>query len=201
MVLVRVRGLGDVYQRQLYALLVSGLVYRDLTLAKLRHAAIEAGISTGVVLLIIMASRIVGWVVTYEQLPAAFTKFATETLQSPWLIILAMNRFLTRWGARNAQVMTDSSIQTLSAVSEALETYRETTVLHRRDLYVSRYERLVGRYAVATANQSYIMEIPKYVLDNVKEARRPLCNEGVDGLLCNEGVDGLLMACVWATVQ
>jgi ABC-type bacteriocin/lantibiotic exporter with double-glycine peptidase domain len=81
------------------------------------------------------------------------------------VIILAMNRFLTRWGARNAQVMTDSSIQTLSAVSEALETYRETTVLHRRDLYVSRYERLVGRYAVATANQSYIMEIPKYVLE------------------------------------
>ena len=81
------------------------------------------------------------------------------------VIILLMNRFLTRWGARNAQVMTDSSIQTLSAVSEALETYRETTVLHRRDLYVSRYEGLVGRYAVATANQSYIMEIPKYVLE------------------------------------
>lgn len=81
------------------------------------------------------------------------------------VIILLMNRFLTRWGARNAQVMTDSSIQTLSAVSEALETYREATVLHRRDLYVSRYEGLVGRYAVATANQSYIMEIPKYVLE------------------------------------
>ena len=81
------------------------------------------------------------------------------------VIILTMNRFLTRWGARNAQVMTDSSIQTLSAVSEALETYRETTVLHRRDLYAARYEQLVGRYAVATANQSYLMEIPKYVLE------------------------------------
>ncbi len=75
----------------LYALVVSGVVYRDLNLDKLKHAAMEAGISTGVVLLIIMASSIVGWVVTYEQLPAAFTKFATETLQQPWLIILAMN--------------------------------------------------------------------------------------------------------------
>jgi tripartite ATP-independent transporter DctM subunit len=75
----------------LYALLVSGAVYRDLTVAKLRHAAMEAGISTGVVLLIIMASSIVGWVVTYEQLPAAFTQFATQTLKDPWLIILAMN--------------------------------------------------------------------------------------------------------------
>ena len=75
----------------LYALVVSGIVYRDLTWKKMQHAAIEAGISTGVVLLIIMASSIVGWVVTYEQLPAAFTRFATETLQQPWLIILAMN--------------------------------------------------------------------------------------------------------------
>ena len=80
-------------------------------------------------------------------------------------IILVMHRVLTGWGARNASVMTDTSIQTLSAVSEALETYRETTVLNRRELYVSRYERLIGRYAVATANQSYIMEIPKYVLE------------------------------------
>ena len=75
----------------LYALLVAGLIYRDLTLAKIRAAAIEAGISTGVVLLIIMASSIVGWIVTYEQLPAEFTRYAKETLQSPWLIILAMN--------------------------------------------------------------------------------------------------------------
>ena len=51
----------------------------------------EAGISTGVVLLIIMASSVVGWIVTYEQLPAAFTLYAKETLREPWLIILAMN--------------------------------------------------------------------------------------------------------------
>lgn len=81
------------------------------------------------------------------------------------ITILAMNRILTRWGARNARVMTDASIQTLTAVSEALETYRETTVLNRRDLYISRYERLIGRFAGATANQQYIMEIPKYVLE------------------------------------
>jgi len=43
------------------------------------------------VLLIIMASSVVGWIVTYEQLPAEFTRFATEVLKSPWLIILAMN--------------------------------------------------------------------------------------------------------------
>jgi TRAP-type transport system large permease protein len=75
----------------LYALVVSAAVYRDLNLGKLKSAAIEAGISTGVVLLIIMASSVVGWIVTYEQLPAAFTQYATHTLREPWLIILAMN--------------------------------------------------------------------------------------------------------------
>jgi ATP-binding cassette subfamily C protein len=81
------------------------------------------------------------------------------------IVILASHRVLTTWGARNARTMTESSIETLSAVSEALETYRETTVLNRRDLYINRYEKLIGRYAGATANQQYIMEIPKYVLE------------------------------------
>ena len=81
------------------------------------------------------------------------------------ITIMATNRILTRWGARNARVMTEASIQTLTAVSEALETYRETTVLNRRDLYILRYERLIGRFAGATANQQYIVEVPKYVLE------------------------------------
>lgn len=80
-------------------------------------------------------------------------------------VILFSNRILTRWGARNARTMTEASIATLSAVSEALNTYRETTVLNRRDLYIDRYEGLIGRFAGATANQQYLMEVPKYVLE------------------------------------
>lgn len=80
-------------------------------------------------------------------------------------VILIMHKALTSWGARNAQAMTSASIDTLSAVSEALETYRETTVLNRRELYINRYERLIGKYAGASANQSYIMEVPKFVLE------------------------------------
>ena len=82
----------------LYALVVSGGVYRDLTIGKIKAALVEAGIATGVVLLIIMASSVVGWVVTYEQLPALFTTYATETLRSPWLIILAMNLIMLGTG-------------------------------------------------------------------------------------------------------
>jgi len=82
------------------------------------------------------------------------------------VIITTMHRLLTKWGVRNARIMTEASIDTLGAVSEALETYRETTVLNRRDLYIQRYERLVGRYARTTADQAYMLEVPKYILES-----------------------------------
>ena len=81
------------------------------------------------------------------------------------LIILVLQRMLSRWTARNAETMKNSAIDTMTAVSEALQTYRETTVLHRRDLYVDKYAGLVGRYATAGASNSFILEIPKYVLE------------------------------------
>jgi ABC-type bacteriocin/lantibiotic exporter with double-glycine peptidase domain len=82
------------------------------------------------------------------------------------LILLVLQRSLSRWTARNSQTMTDASIDTLTAVNEALLTYREATVLHRRELYVDRYAGLVGRYARAGASNSFILEVPKYVLES-----------------------------------
>jgi TRAP-type transport system large permease protein len=82
----------------LYALVVSWLVYRDMSFKRLHHSIVEAGISTGVVLLIIMASSVVGYVITYEQLPAAFVEYAQNTLREPWLIILAMNLIMLATG-------------------------------------------------------------------------------------------------------
>jgi ABC-type multidrug transport system fused ATPase/permease subunit len=61
--------------------------------------------------------------------------------------------------------MKASSIDTLTAVNEALLTYRETTVLHRRELYVDKYAGLVGNYARAGASNAFILEVPKYVLE------------------------------------
>ena len=81
------------------------------------------------------------------------------------VIVLVVHRYLGRASARNADVIKDTSIDTLSVVSEALSTYRETTVLERRDLYVSRYDNIVSRYATASANTAFIQEAPKYVLE------------------------------------
>jgi len=53
----------------LYAALVSLLLYCDLTWRRLHVAIVEAGLATGVVLLVIMASAAIGWLLTFDQLP------------------------------------------------------------------------------------------------------------------------------------
>ena len=80
-------------------------------------------------------------------------------------IVLVLQRILGRWSARNAQVMTDNHIANLTIVSEALSTYRESTVLNRRDLYVAKFEKNALTAAHTSALSVYIMEIPKYVLE------------------------------------
>lgn len=79
---------------------------------------------------------------------------------------LFLQRVLGRWSARNASVIRDATVDTMTAVSEALATYRESTVLNRRELYVDRYDGLVTRYAGASASANFILEIPKYVLES-----------------------------------
>lgn len=81
------------------------------------------------------------------------------------LTVLFLQRTLSRWTTRNAETMKDTSIDTLTAVNEALLTYRETTVLNRRELYADRYSALAGRYATAGASNAFIVEVPKYVLE------------------------------------
>jgi tripartite ATP-independent transporter DctM subunit len=75
----------------LYALAMGVFVYRDMTLKRFMSAIISAGSSTGVVMLVIMGSSVVGWLATYAQIPQAFAEWCVATLEDPWLIILAMN--------------------------------------------------------------------------------------------------------------
>lgn len=75
----------------LYSALVSAVIYRDLGLKRLHAAIVEAGLATGVVLLVIMASAAVGWLLTYDHMPDGVVAWAKETLDSPWTVILLMN--------------------------------------------------------------------------------------------------------------
>lgn len=80
-------------------------------------------------------------------------------------ILYLLQVVLGRMSARNARRLADSAVGTTSAVQEALATYREATVLNRRELYVKRFEGLVVISARAVGGNQYILEVPKYVLE------------------------------------
>lgn len=75
----------------LYAGGVSALLYRDLTFKRLHAAIVEAGIASGVVLLVIMASAAIGWLLTFDQLPQGVVAWVTQNVSSKWVVILLMN--------------------------------------------------------------------------------------------------------------
>lgn len=78
----------------LYSLILSLVLYRDMTWARFRVSMIEAGLATGVVMLVIMGSAIVGWILTFDQVPQRFAEWVSATISNPMLVILAMNVLL-----------------------------------------------------------------------------------------------------------
>ena len=74
-----------------YALIVSGLIYRDLTLKRVHAAVVEAGLASGVVLLVIMASAAIGWLLTFDQMPQSVAQWVQQNVHAKWLVILLMN--------------------------------------------------------------------------------------------------------------
>ncbi|MBX5105100.1 TRAP transporter large permease subunit [Rhizobium lentis] len=74
-----------------YSLLLSILFYRDLTWKRFCDNMVEAGIATGVVMLVIMGSAAVGWVLTFDQAPQQMAEWVSAHISSPIVIILMMN--------------------------------------------------------------------------------------------------------------
>ena len=74
-----------------YSLALSLLFYRDLTFKRFCDNMVEAGMATGVVMLVIMGSAAVGWVLTFDQVPQNFAAWVSANISNPFLIILMMN--------------------------------------------------------------------------------------------------------------
>jgi tripartite ATP-independent transporter DctM subunit len=77
-----------------YALIISVVLYRDLSWGRLLACITEAGLATGIVLIVIMASSVVGWIVTFEQIPIAVTEWMAANVSVGWATIAAMNVIL-----------------------------------------------------------------------------------------------------------
>ena len=75
----------------LFAGLVSLVIYRDLSIKRLHHAIMEAGLATGVVLMVIMASAAIGWLLTFDQMPQLIVQWVQQNVNEKWLVIALMN--------------------------------------------------------------------------------------------------------------
>ena len=78
----------------LFAGLVSLVIYRDLSIKRLHHAILEAGLATGVVLMVIMASAAIGWLLTFDQMPQHIVQWVQQNVNEKWVVIALMNAMM-----------------------------------------------------------------------------------------------------------
>ncbi|MCI4646076.1 MAG: TRAP transporter large permease [Hyphomonadaceae bacterium] len=69
-------------------------IYKELTLPKIWDSCVRAAIGSGVILLLIAAAQVFGFVIVYEQVPAALSKWISATATSPILFLLMINIIL-----------------------------------------------------------------------------------------------------------
>ena len=75
------------------AMVIGGLVYRELDGPQLRRAMIEAGRQTAVVMLLVAASALLGDYLTEVRVPQRVAEGIMELTQERWAILLLLNGF------------------------------------------------------------------------------------------------------------
>ena len=78
----------------LAALIVSGLIYRDLNARQLYRAVIDGILQTATVLLLVATSAVLGLYLTRIQLPQELAAAITHLTHEKWLVLLLLNLFL-----------------------------------------------------------------------------------------------------------
>lgn len=81
-----------------YALIVTGLVYRHLKWAGFRDACMGAARTSGMVLFIIGCAGAFGWLMAYLQIPAAMVDLLRTITDNPILVLLVINVILLLLG-------------------------------------------------------------------------------------------------------
>ena len=76
-----------------YALFV-GIIYRDLTWKKLLECIVESMQTTAIIMYIVAASIVMGWIITMERLPHEAAKAIQLYIEHPLLALLIINVFL-----------------------------------------------------------------------------------------------------------
>jgi C4-dicarboxylate transporter, DctM subunit len=93
------------------AILIGFFIYRDLTLARFRKSLLEAGETTGTIILILLFSFMIGRIMVAEGVPQDLTEAATKVTDNTILILLLVNAFLIFVG----MIMDDLSVTVVIA--------------------------------------------------------------------------------------
>ena len=93
------------------AILIGFFIYRDLTISRFRQSLLEAGETTGTIILILLFSFMIGRIMVAEGVPQDLTEAATKMTDNPVLILLLVNAFLIFVG----MIMDDLSVTVVIA--------------------------------------------------------------------------------------
>lgn len=74
-----------------YGLVVTMFVYRDFKIKDLPKLLIDAFVTSAVVMVVIGATTVLGWLITLEQMPQILVAFVQEFSNSPWMFLLLVN--------------------------------------------------------------------------------------------------------------
>ncbi|MGV6989086.1 TRAP transporter large permease subunit [Testudinibacter sp. P80/BLE/0925] len=73
-----------------YALLVSMFIYRELKITQLYGVLLAAGKTTAVVMLLVAAAQVSGWLITVAELPQMITELLEPLIDSPTLLLIVI---------------------------------------------------------------------------------------------------------------
>lgn len=74
-----------------YALVVGGLVYRELSLKDIWSAIVDAAIMNGVILTVLMTASLFIWFLTVQMVPQQITEVLSSVVHNKWTALLMMN--------------------------------------------------------------------------------------------------------------
>lgn len=74
-----------------YGLVVTIAVYRDFHIRDLPRLMVDAFVTSSVVMVVIGATTVLGWLITLEQMPGILVSFVENLSSSPWVFLLLVN--------------------------------------------------------------------------------------------------------------
>lgn len=77
-----------------YAFVIGAFVYREIQWRRIPALLTEAGLGTAIVMLVIGASELFGWILAAEQIPLKAANAMLALSHSPWVLLLLVNLLL-----------------------------------------------------------------------------------------------------------